>query len=156
MTAHDFHTIPLVDRLAIDDLYARQGQAIDGGDSAGWAATFTPDGVFESPTYALVAQGPQALAEFAARSNSAALGRGVQLRHWMTASVLTEAGAGRIRNSAYLMILATSVDSTTIDRSLTVDDTLERIDGEWLLASRVVQRDDAGLAPTAEEDAPRS
>ena len=36
------------DRLAIQELIARYNHAIDGGDPDGWAATFAPDGTFES------------------------------------------------------------------------------------------------------------
>src|ERR1700733_10915609 len=80
--------IELGDRMEILDLYARQAHLIDGGDAAGWSETFTADGSFESPTYGLTAVGRTALADFAASSNSAALARGEQYRHWTSQFVI--------------------------------------------------------------------
>ena len=36
------------DNFEIQQLYARYNIAIDGGDGEAWAATFTPDGAFQS------------------------------------------------------------------------------------------------------------
>jgi hypothetical protein len=129
-------------RLEILDLYARQAQAIDGSDPAGWARTFTADGVFESPTYRLTATGSAELEEFAKTSNEAALARGEQLRHILD-SVVMEAGqdASSIAVLAYLMIVATTAEGSRIDRMTTVHDELRRVDCAWLLAHRRVFRD---------------
>jgi ketosteroid isomerase-like protein len=137
--------ITVEDRLAIGDLYARQSHLIDGGDADGWAATFTADGVFESPTYRLTATGRAELAKFAADSNGAATARGVQLRHWIGQLVIdpTDTGAGVL---AYLVIVATSAEGSRIDRSLRVVDVLARTAGGWRVASRKVFRDDQALA----------
>ncbi|HVW45177.1 MAG TPA: nuclear transport factor 2 family protein [Amycolatopsis sp.] len=129
------------DRLAVLDLYARQSHAIDGGDAAGWAATFTPGGSFESPTYRLVATGTAELTAFAADSNSAALARGEQLRHWISAVVLSHAGEDALAAQAYLLIIATSSAGSRIDRSVRLVDDLRRVDGEWLVTRRKVLRD---------------
>jgi hypothetical protein len=135
--------LQIADRLEILDLYARQAHLIDGGDAAGWAATFTDQGVFESPTYRLTAVGRAELARFAADSNGAAWARGEQLRHWLDQVVVDRTPEGaQVR--AYLLIVATSSTTGTsrIDRSLRVTDELVQVDGRWLLASRRVLRDD--------------
>lgn len=139
-------SIAVHDRLDILDLYARQSHAIDGADAAEWAATFTEGGSFESPTFKLVATGRERLSQFAKDSNDAALGRGEQLRHWISAIVLRPTGADTVEADAYLMILATSVTGTRIDRSLRVEDALERTAEGWLFSRRAVFRDDANLA----------
>ena len=128
-------------RLDVLDLYARQSHAIDGGDAPGWAATFTPEGSFESPTFKLKAVGPAELTTFAADSNGAALARGDQLRHWLSSIVITPAGPDRLNVKAYMMILATSTAGSRVDRSLTFADELENHEGRWLVASRKVFRD---------------
>ncbi|MCU1482254.1 MAG: hypothetical protein JWQ19_3040 [Subtercola sp.] len=87
-------SIEVVDRLDILDLYARQAHAIDSGRAADWAQCFTADGVFVSPTYNLTATGRTELTAFAESSNSAALARGDQLRHWLDAIVMTPTGSG--------------------------------------------------------------
>ena len=141
-------SLTLEDRLAILDLYARQSHLIDGGDADGWAATFTEDGAFESPTYRLTATGRAELAKFAADSNGAALARGVQLRHWIGQVVIdpTDGGADV---QAYLVIVATSREGSRIDRSLQVIDVLARAGGAWRVASRKVFRDDQAQADAA-------
>ncbi|MBB6407186.1 nuclear transport factor 2 family protein [Arthrobacter sp. AZCC_0090] len=133
--------IPLEDRLNIQDLYARQSHAIDGGDAAGWARTYTVDGSFISPTFNLTAVGHEELEKFAQTSNDSALARGEQLRHWLNSLVLRPRDADTIDANAYLLILATSVDGTRIDRSLRIEDVITCVGGEWLFISRTVFRD---------------
>jgi hypothetical protein len=129
------------DRFEILDLYARQSHFIDGGDAAGWAATFTEQGSFHSPTYGLTVTGWAELEKFAAESNGAAWERGDQLRHWLDQIVidLTPEGA---QVQAYLLIVATSSQGSRIDRSLRVADELAQVEGRWRVASRRVFRDD--------------
>ncbi|MCU1476389.1 MAG: hypothetical protein JWQ64_1082 [Subtercola sp.] len=140
-------SIDVVDRLDILDLYARQAHAIDSGRAGDWAQCFTADGVFVSPTYNLTATGRPELTAFAESSNSAALARGDQLRHWLDAIIMTPTGAGTggdidaVHVEAYLMILATSAAGSRVDRSLRVLDDLRRVDAEWYLSSRTVFRD---------------
>jgi hypothetical protein len=129
------------DRFGILDLYAAQSHRIDGGDAAGWAATFTDDGTFVSPTYKLTATGRDELEAFAASSNSAALARGDQLRHLMDNLVFEPAGPDQIRVQAYLIIFATSTAGSRVDRTVRVFDELARIDGHWLVRVRKVVRD---------------
>jgi hypothetical protein len=133
--------VSIADRLGILDTYARQAHRIDGGDAAGWAATFTPDGSFESPTYKLTAVGREALTEFAAASNSNALARGVQLRHWMSNLLYESVAPGRIRVEAYMVIFATSSEGSRVDRCVRSFDELVEVDGSWLVQTRRIQRD---------------
>lgn len=139
--------ITVEDRLAILDMFARQSHAIDGGDAAGWAATYALDGSFHSPTYQLTATGRPALTEFADNSNSGAKARGEQFRHHVSAVMLTPKSATEVSSVSYLMILATTVDGTRVDRSVRMFDELIKVQGEWLVASRTVLRDDAELQP---------
>jgi len=133
--------IDIADRLDIYDLYARQSQAVDNGDGEGWAATYTEDGVFESPTYELVARGGGELSAFARDSNSAALERGEQFRHVVSSIVLVPESDGSVSARAYLMILATNVNGTRIDRSVVMHDRLVKVGDAWLFSARKTVRD---------------
>lgn len=147
MPHNDALTISIEDRLAIDELYARQSHAVDEGDGERWAATFTEDGVFESPTYRLTVRGPIELADFARRSTLQARQAGRQFRHIVTAILLTPVDADTVSSRAYLMIIATDSAGTTIDRSLVLHDVFRRTEAGWRCASRTVRRD--GSAPAA-------
>src|SRR5215470_16358335 len=94
--------IPVGDRLDILDLYARQSHAVDAAQGEAWAATFTEDGVFESPTYSLTARGRRELADFARMSNKAAQGRGERFRHRVGEIMLTPVGGDNVEAIAYL------------------------------------------------------
>jgi len=133
--------IPLGDRLDILDLYARQSHAVDAAHGELWAATFTEDGVFESPTYGLTARGRRELADFARMSNKTAEGRGERFRHRVSEIVLTRVGDDRVDVVAYLMITATGTEGTRIDRSLVTHDALRKVDHRWLVQSRQTFRD---------------
>jgi hypothetical protein len=141
MTGRDMPMPDIADRLAVYDLYARQAHLIDGGAADGWAKTFTVDGRFSSPTYGLTAVGRGELAEFAASSNNAALARGQQYRHWVDQLVIQQQGPGEMRVDGYMLIVATTAESTGIERSLRLVDVLRCVDGEWLVASREMFRD---------------
>ncbi len=143
--------LPVEDRLQILDLYARQSHYVDEGQAADWARTYTVDGVFVSPTFQLVARGHQALEDFARNSHQAARDRGEQLRHHISAVVLEQVESGVVWARAYLMILATSRAGTRIDRSMRLIDSLAKVDDAWLFTSREIVRDDANLAPAAQE-----
>ncbi|MGH8966003.1 MAG: nuclear transport factor 2 family protein, partial [Actinomycetes bacterium] len=65
----------------VHQLYGHQSHRIDGGDAAGWAATFTPDGVFDSPTYPQPVVGAAALEAFAHTFAADARAAGEVRRH---------------------------------------------------------------------------
>jgi hypothetical protein len=133
--------IDLADRMAILDLYARQSHLIDGGDAQGWAETFTVDGSFESPTYGLTATGRAALRDFADASNTGALERGVQFRHWTNQYVFEPHSPTEVAVEAYMLIIATSGEGSRVDRSLRVFDLLSKSGGQWRFRSRRIVRD---------------
>ena len=129
--------IDVKDRLDIFDLYARASHASDSSDGDGWADTYTDDGAFTSRTYDLTARGRSELKEFIESSNNAALARGDQFRHLITALTMKPDGEDRIEAKAFLTITATSRDGATrIDRSVVMHDRLRRVDGRWLFELR--------------------
>jgi uncharacterized protein (TIGR02246 family) len=126
--------------------YARQSRLIDSGDAAGWAATFTPDGAFHSPSYPAPAVGTEALREFAAAFARTAAETGVVSRHVVTnVDVLAGRDDDHVVAHAYLQIVSTPTGGESrLVRLTTLTDQLVRRDGGWLVTHREVRRDDAG------------
>lgn len=127
--------------VQVQRLYGRQSLAIDGGDAAGWAATFTRDGVFDSPTYPEPVTGVDALRDFARRLHESS----PFLHHVITNVVVDEVTDETVAVRANLLI-ATTHDLTTgaarIDRITTIHDLFHR-EPELLLQRRRVVRDGA-------------
>lgn len=118
------------DRLAIQELLARYNHCIDSGDAEGWAATFAPDGTFESRGE--VHAGTDALVTFARGFQERMAGA----RHWNN-NLLIEGDGDDARTTCYLRLWRGSElisDGTYVD-------TLKRIDGAWRFTSRKVVRD---------------
>jgi 3-phenylpropionate/cinnamic acid dioxygenase small subunit len=130
---------------AVTRLYARQSRLIDSGEAAGWAATFTADGEFHSPSYPEPAVGTAALTAFAERFRAAGEETGVVSRHVVTnVDVLPGESDDEAVAHAYLQIVATprGGDSRLV-RLTTLTDRLVRHEDTWLVARRDVRRDDA-------------
>lgn len=128
-----------IDTALVTDLLARQNQAIDEGDAAGWAATYTPDGSFHSPTYGDAVVGTDALVRFAGTVHAGFVAGGIQQRHWLN-NVMVDAAAGTARS--YLMIVRIVGDAApTIVRHVVATDEFAFHDGELKVRSRVIRRD---------------
>ncbi|MEU6263215.1 nuclear transport factor 2 family protein [Saccharopolyspora shandongensis] len=125
--------------LEILNLLGKQAHAIDGGAARQWAETFTPDGVFRSPTYPEPVRGREALTEFAA----AFAANNPRAHHIVTnVCIDREISADECHVKANLLIVrTTSSDAVAIDRVTTIDDNFVRHGGLWRIAERVVTRD---------------
>lgn len=121
-------------------LYALQSQTIDDGDGPGWAATFTTDGVFHSPTYGDPVAGAKALEAFAAQVFADVSSSGERQRHWIN-SVVVDPEALTAR--AYLMIVRVDADGVpALMRHVVVEDQLALDgDGRIRVRHRTVRRD---------------
>ncbi|WP_190813716.1 nuclear transport factor 2 family protein [Saccharopolyspora pogona] len=128
--------------LEILNLLGRQAHAIDGGAAQQWAETFTPDGVFRSPTYPEPVRGREALTEF-----SAVFAANNPRAHHIVTNVCIdrEVSADECHVKANLLIVRTTrqgdSDAVAIDRVTTIDDHFVRHGGLWRIAERVVTRD---------------
>ncbi|MGW4526531.1 nuclear transport factor 2 family protein [Amycolatopsis sp. NPDC004378] len=122
------------DVVAVHQLYGAQSHAIDSGRAAGWAATFTADGEFRSPTYPEPAVGTAELTAFAERFPSS----GEKLRHVVsTVHVRPGDTPDTLRADAYLQIVA----STHLVRLTVLEDDLVRTADGWRVRRRTVHRD---------------
>ncbi|WP_134768257.1 nuclear transport factor 2 family protein [Nocardioides sp. 1609] len=135
--------------VAAQRLYARQSRLIDEGDAAGWAATFTADGVFDSPSYPEPSRGAAALTAFARAFHDSCVATRTHLRHVVT-NVDVEASErdDEVVAHAYLQIVATPEDQDSrLVRLTTLTDRLARHGDGWLVAHRLVRRDDSAPGP---------
>jgi hypothetical protein len=99
------------DHIEIQQLYAKYCHKIDSADFAGWAALFTPDGVWQAvdapggeATFSV--RGRDDLETFA-REDWVARGSGTQ-RHWM-GNILVEGESPHVRGRTYGFLIQ-SVD----------------------------------------------
>lgn len=123
------------DLIAIQQLYARYNHAIDSGKGDAWAACFTPEGTFSSPTGNFA--GTQQLAEF-----GTAFHERLKARHW-TNNLVIEAADGGASGSCYLMLLrlGNAEKPTSILTTAIYKDALSKSDGAWKFVSREVIAD---------------
>lgn len=131
------------DVLAVHQLYGRQSHAIDSGRAADWAATFTADGEFHSPSYPDPAIGAAELTAFAERFHAGCVESGEVLRHVVSTVEVIPAGPDTLTARAYLQIVGTpSGEPSRLHRLTTVVDDLVRTPAGWRIDRRIVLRDD--------------
>ncbi|HTZ92932.1 MAG TPA: nuclear transport factor 2 family protein [Streptosporangiaceae bacterium] len=144
------HLAGRLDRLeseqAIRETMVRYAQTLDYGDSAGWAACYTADGVFDvrrrgEPLFRH--EGSQALAAFADGHTSAPA---VYHKHFLGLPSITVAEDGKSASaSTYFMMVHESPDGPHVlvfGRYL--DEFARSEDAGWQLAERVVDMEDVG------------
>ena len=124
--------------------YARQMQALDGGDFEFYAGTFTADGVFVHSPNLPPAQTPAGIAaeltEFHRRKFA---GSPAQRRHWFNHVVLDEQEDGSIAATSYALVYTVlpGEKQPEIGPSCVVRDVLVRVGGELKMRSRLVSHD---------------
>jgi hypothetical protein len=136
------------DFLDIEQLYARYNHAIDSGNAEEWAATFTPDGVFNNRF-----TGRDALVGFVNSWKANGLNR----RHWNSNLTLTGTSEGAT-GSVYLMLMDVGVKPAAVLATGVYSDQLVRTSLGWRFKSRVVKMDTAQPAkpnPAAVPDKPK-
>ncbi len=140
-------TLDAQETADIQQLYARQMQAIDAGEAEAWAQTFAPEGTFSSPSYGRTYTGRQELRGFAEAFARSAAKAGATRRHWTNALLLERDGQGGVTARCYALILASRTGAPVeIERCVVLHDRLERADGGWRFTSRRVEVDGAPSA----------
>jgi hypothetical protein len=126
------------DYIDIQQLYARYNLAIDTGDGEGWAATFTPDGIFNNTN-----QGHDALVQFIKDWRDKR--DGANRRHLNSNMALTPTADGA-KGAIYLLLLNVGVRPATIATTGIYEDVLVRTPQGWRFKSRIVHADPARRA----------
>ena len=121
------------DLVEIQQLYARYNWALDSGDAEGYAATFTPDGVFNNNV------GHDAIVNFA---NTFHGGTGAHLRHWNTNLLITPSGEGA-SGRVYLVLVDFSTKPASIATSASYSDELVKTAQGWRFKKRATKGDAA-------------
>jgi len=122
------------DYIEITQLYARYNTAIDSGDAEGWAATFTPDGIFQN------FKGHDALVGFINQWRDR-MG-GAARRHWNTNLVITPTSDGA-KGTVYLFLMDVSAKPPAILSASKYEDELVKTSDGWRFKHRVVKGDTA-------------
>lgn len=118
------------DYAEISQLYSRYNWAIDGGDAAGYADTFTPDGVFNTFT------GRDALVKFATDYT------GRHRRHWNSNLVITPTADGAA-GKVYLLLVDVSAKPPAIANAVQYEDILVKTASGWKFKQRKTRPDTA-------------
>ena len=133
------------DYFEIQQLYARYNNAIDSGDAEGWAATFTPDGVFNTFV------GHEALVNFV-KTWREKLG-GATRKHWNNNLQLT--GSSKEANgSVYLILVDFSTKPPSIVGTASYTDSLIKTKDGWRFTKRTTKGDTAPAAASAPAASP--
>lgn len=128
----------------IRQLLGHYNLAIDLGDAEGWAATFTPDGVFrctglpEGNPLGGRHEGTEELVAYARRHHRIAKGRA---RHW-NANLVIDGDAETATMRCYLLALTAGAGKLPGTTGI-YEDRLRKVDGEWHFVERHIAIDDA-------------
>jgi SnoaL-like domain len=133
------------DYFEIQQLYARYNNAIDAGDAEGWAATFIPDGVFNTFV------GHDALVNFV-KTWREKLG-GATRKHWNNNLQVT--GNSKEANaSVYLLLVDFSTKPPSIVGTASYTDSLVKTKDGWRFTKRVTKGDTVPAATGAPAASP--
>jgi ketosteroid isomerase-like protein len=128
------------DRFAIGELFVRYTTALDAGEVETVVDCFTAGAALESPVIGVIT-GHDAIRAFAGRF-AAQRAAGTQFRHLVTnIAAEIEAGGGRARASAYLLVLITSDGKSRQLPPGRYECDLIKTGGEWRFNRRVVFHD---------------
>ena len=132
--------LPVEDRHAIEDLFARYSWALDTGDPEGLAATFAPDGkcieeVFEEPD---IWEGREGVAAMGRHYMSSPNFPGRQ--HHLTMPLYQPVAPDRCTVRSFVFVTETRGEPPMVLRfsGHYFDDIVKR-DGEWMFFSRLIR-----------------
>jgi hypothetical protein len=138
-------TLTAQDYIDIQQLYARYNIAIDSGDAEGWAATFTPDGVFNTFV------GHDALVGFIKMWREKL--NGATRKHWNNNLQIT-GSSKEASATVYLMLVDFSTKPTSILMTGSYSDSLVKTKDGWRFTKRTTKSDVTPPAPPAAPAAP--
>ena len=128
------------DYFEIQQLYARYNIAIDNGDAEGWAATFTPDGVFNTFS------GHDALVGFVKTWREKL--NGATRKHWNN-NLQISGNSKEANASVYLILVDFSTKPPSILTTATYTDSLVKTKDGWRFTKRTTKGDSAPPAPSS-------
>jgi SnoaL-like domain len=138
-------TLSAQDYFEIQQLYARYNIAIDSGDAEGWAATFTPDGAFNTLS------GHDALVGFIKTWREKL--NGATRKHWNN-NLQVSGNAKEASATTYLMLVDLSTKPPSILMTGSYTDSLVKTKDGWRFTKRITKSDVTPTAPPAAPAAP--
>lgn len=129
---------------SVEQFYAHQMQDLDSGDAAGWAATFTNDGVFSSNGMQNPVTGYGELLTAAQKAIAALASEGIIRRHLVSTLTVEGGDDDSVRVRCYVLVVDTRDGTTALRMSTVMEDLLVFSTVGWLVQERTVYRD--GLA----------
>jgi len=139
-------TLTAQDNFEIQQLYARYNNAIDGGDAEGWAATFTPDGVFNTFS------GHDALVGFIKLWREKL--NGATRKHWNNNLQIT-GDSKQASATVYLMLVDFTTKPPSILSTGMYTDSLVKTKDGWRFTKRMTKGDAPPAAPAAAAAPPK-
>ncbi|MEZ5232763.1 MAG: nuclear transport factor 2 family protein [Acidimicrobiales bacterium] len=125
------------DRFAVHELVARYNKAIDTGDAAGWADTFTPDGVFDG--IAGLFTGRAELEGFVRDYvTNPDFADWAASQHWTT-NLVIDGDGDRANAFAHVKMVKPEPDGGRIILVGWYEDELAKVDGAWRFTRRKVR-----------------
>ena len=129
-----------IEKLAIQELFARYAHAIDDLEPAAWVECFTPDGVFQVGTRAIRGQA-------ALRGYADVHIQEIRCRHMMANFLYEVNGNEATGQCSMLATLATAGGYKIFAQGRYVD-RLVKYNGQWRIAHRRVETDQLASKPT--------
>ncbi|MFI0372120.1 nuclear transport factor 2 family protein [Actinomadura sp. 1N219] len=126
----------------VDQFYAMQMQALDDGDIAIWAETFTADGVFASNGLPDPVEGREELTELGEKTVARLNDQGAIRRHFVFNVIVEPSSEGVLRTTCYVPVFDTIDGVTNLTTSTVMRDELVSSDDGLLVRHRTVTRDD--------------
>src|SRR5262245_18220205 len=130
-------TLTADDLVEIQQLYAKYNWSLDNGDAEAYAATFTPDGMFNNNV------GHDAIVKFAEGFHA---GMGAQLKHWNTNLMITPSTTGAT-GQVYLVLVDYGTKPRSIFTVAGYSDELVKTPQGWRFKKRQTKGDVAPPAP---------
>jgi hypothetical protein len=126
------------DFTQIYQLYAKYSYDINIDDGDAWAANFTPDGVFQDPSWCAI--GRRALSDIPGHSPNPA--KELKHFHFSVPGVITyiDRNHATVHSTVWLMNETGGDKKGGVTLTGTYDDKLTRLGGQWKFAYRFVQR----------------
>ncbi|MFI6346437.1 nuclear transport factor 2 family protein [Streptomyces sp. NPDC050560] len=129
--------------LRVQQFYARQMHALDGGDAQAWADTFTADGEFAANAHPEPVRGRSAIHASAREAAAKLAEQGIVRRHWLGMLDVSPGPDGALHTRCYALIVESPRHGRPDVRLSTLcEDVLVPEGDGWLVSSRRVTRDD--------------
>ncbi|MET9608878.1 nuclear transport factor 2 family protein [Streptomyces sp. NPDC006512] len=127
----------------VQQFYAHQMRILDAHDTERWAATFTEDAVFETPSLSVPVRARTGLAGYVRAGAERQRRAGSRLDHWIGMLDVRPQPDGVLHTRCSALVYVTPAGGgSKVLHVYVMEDVLLRTRGEWRTAHRRITRDD--------------